>query len=52
MMEAIDNTYGSNLSDAGLDIGDYPTNYPDGIWPLENKLKQKKSGFNPDFFFV
>ena len=31
MMEAIDNTYGSNLSDAGVDIGDYPTNYPDGI---------------------
>jgi hypothetical protein len=31
MMEAIDATYGSNLSDAGLDIGDYPTNYPDGI---------------------
>ena len=31
MMEAIDSAYGSNLSDAGLDIGDYPTNYPDGI---------------------
>ena len=31
MMEAIDATYGSNLSDAGLDIGDYPTNFPDGI---------------------
>ena len=31
MMETIDNNYGSNLSDAGLDIGDYPTNYPDGI---------------------
>ena len=31
MMEAIDATWGSNLSDAGLDIGDYPTNYPDGI---------------------
>ena len=31
MMEAIDATYGSNLSDAGLDIGDYPTNLPDGI---------------------
>mgnify|MGYP001226010901 CR=1 FL=1 len=31
MMEAIDATWGSNLSDVGLDIGDYPTNYPDGI---------------------
>jgi len=31
MMEAIDATWGSNLSDAGLDISDYPTNYPDGI---------------------
>jgi len=31
MMEAIDATYGSNLSDAGLDIGDYPTNYPNGL---------------------
>ena len=31
MMEAIDATYGSNLSDAGLDIGDYPTNFPEGI---------------------
>ena len=31
MMETIDNNYGSNLSDAGVDIGDYPTNYPDGI---------------------
>ena len=31
MLEAIDATWGSNLSDAGLDIGDYPTNYPDGI---------------------
>tara|TARA_B100002051_G_C16635703_1_gene585785 strand:- start:131 stop:1159 length:1029 start_codon:yes stop_codon:yes gene_type:complete len=31
MMEAIDANYGSNLSDAGLDIGDYPTNFPDGI---------------------
>ena len=31
MLEAIDATYGSNLSEAGLDIGDYPTNFPDGI---------------------
>ncbi len=31
MLEAIDATYGSNLSEAGLEIGDYPTNYPDGI---------------------
>ena len=31
MMEAIVATWGSNLSDAGLDLGDYPTNYPDGI---------------------
>ncbi len=31
MLAAIDATYGSNLSEAGLDIGDYPTNYPDGI---------------------
>ena len=31
MIEAIDATWGSNLSDVGLDIGDYPTNYPDGI---------------------
>ena len=28
IMAEIDATYGSNLSDAGLDIGDYPTNYP------------------------
>ena len=31
MLEAIDATYGSNLSEVGLDIGDYPTNFPDGI---------------------
>jgi len=31
MMAEIDATYGSNLSDAGLDIGDYPTNYPNGL---------------------
>mgnify|MGYP001168068412 FL=1 len=31
MMTEIDATYGSNLSDAGLDIGDYPTNYPNGL---------------------
>ena len=31
MMEAIDATWGSNLSDVRLDVGDYPTNYPDGI---------------------
>ena len=31
MIEEIDATYGSNLSDAGLDIGDYPTNYPNGL---------------------
>ena len=28
MMEAIDATWGSNLADSGLDIGDFPTNYP------------------------
>ena len=28
MMEAIDSHYGSNLSDAAVDAGDYPTNYP------------------------
>ena len=28
MMEAIDATWGSNLADSGLEIGDYPTNYP------------------------
>ena len=31
MIEAIDAHYGSNLSDVSLDIGDYPTNYPDGL---------------------
>jgi len=31
MMAEIDATYGSNLSDAALDIGDYPTNYPNGL---------------------
>ena len=31
MLEAIDATYGSNISEAGLDVGDYPTNFPDGI---------------------
>ena len=31
MLEAIDAHYGSNLSDVSLDIGDYPTNYPDGL---------------------
>ena len=31
MMAEIDATYGSNLSDSGLDIGDYPTNYPNGL---------------------
>jgi len=31
MMEAIDATWGSTLSASGLHIGDYPTNYPDGI---------------------
>ena len=31
MMEAIDATWGSNLSDSGLDIGQYPTNYPNGL---------------------
>jgi len=31
MMAEIDATYGSNLSDAGVDIGDYPTNYPNGL---------------------
>jgi hypothetical protein len=28
IMEAIDATYGSNLSDAAAVAGDYPTNYP------------------------
>jgi hypothetical protein len=28
MMAAIDATWGSTLLDSGLDIGDYPTNYP------------------------
>ena len=28
MMEAIDATWGSTLSESGLEIGDYPTNYP------------------------
>jgi hypothetical protein len=28
MMAAIDATWGSNLLDSGLEIGDYPTNYP------------------------
>jgi len=28
IMEAIDAHYGSNLSDAAVDAGDYPTNYP------------------------
>ena len=28
IMSAIDSHYGSNLSDAAVDIGDYPTNYP------------------------
>lgn len=31
MLEAIDATWGSNLSEVELNIGDYPTNYPDGI---------------------
>ena len=31
MLEAIDAHYGSNLSDVPLDVGDYPTNYPDGL---------------------
>ena len=31
IMAEIDATYGSNLSDAGLDIGDYPTNFPNGL---------------------
>ena len=31
MMAEIDAKYGSNLSDAGLNIGDYPTNYPNGL---------------------
>lgn len=30
-MEAIDATWGSNLSDVGLHIGQYPTNYPNGL---------------------
>jgi hypothetical protein len=28
MMAAIDATWGSSLSDSGLEVGDYPTNYP------------------------
>jgi len=31
IMEAIDAHYGSNLSDAAVDAGDYPTNYPPGM---------------------
>ncbi len=31
MLAEIDAHYGSNLSDVALDIGDYPTNYPDGL---------------------
>ena len=31
MMAAIDAVWGSNLSDSGLSIGDFPTNFPDGI---------------------
>ena len=31
MMEAIDATWGSTLSISNLDIGDYPTNYPNGL---------------------
>ena len=31
MLETIDAHYGSNLSDVHLDVGDYPTNYPDGL---------------------
>jgi hypothetical protein len=31
MMAAIDAVWGSNLSDSGVNIGDYPTNFPDGI---------------------
>ena len=31
MLAAIDAVWGSNLSDVEMEIGDYPTNYPDGI---------------------
>ena len=31
MMAAIDAVWGSNLSESGLNIGDFPTNFPDGI---------------------
>ncbi len=31
MMEVIDAHYGSNLSDAAVDAGDYPTNYPPNL---------------------
>ena len=31
MMEAIDSVWGSNLSESGVNIGDFPTNFPDGI---------------------
>ena len=31
MLSAIDTVWGSNLSDVEMEIGDYPTNYPDGI---------------------
>ena len=31
MLAEIDAHYGSNLSDVHLDVGDYPTNYPDGL---------------------
>lgn len=31
MMAAIDAVWGSNLSESGLNIGNFPTNFPDGI---------------------
>ena len=31
MMAAIDAVWGSNLSESGVNIGDFPTNFPDGI---------------------
>ena len=30
-MAAIDAVWGSNLSESGVNIGDFPTNFPDGI---------------------
>jgi hypothetical protein len=31
MMAAIDATWGSTLSNSGLNVGEYPTNYPESM---------------------